>query len=110
MLPLGVLVGVTLFLELGALLYESMVKPLAVAPAGSPIPTDVTNAAAIGAVLYTNYALLFQLAGLILLVAMIGAIVLTQRHRFGVRRQRIHKQVSRTADIALVNVRPGEGA
>jgi NADH-quinone oxidoreductase subunit J len=71
----------------------------------------VTNAQAIGAVLYTKYLIAFELSGVILLVAMIGAIVLTLRHRLGVKRQNITKQLSRTRaqSVALINVKPGEG-
>jgi NADH-quinone oxidoreductase subunit J len=67
--------------------------------------------AAIGRVLYTQYFYLFQVAGLVLLVAMIGAIVLTLRHRPNVKRQRIAEQVARTKETAIEirQVRPGQG-
>ena len=70
-----------------------------------------TNAEAIGRVLYTNYIYLFQAAGLVLLVAMIGAIVLTLKHRPHIKRQSIASQVARTPARGLVNVtiRPGAG-
>jgi NADH-quinone oxidoreductase subunit J len=63
-------------------------------------------------VLYTDYLYAFQISGLILLVAMIGAIVLTLRHRKGVRKQRIARQVSRRREdaVVLVSLKPGEGA
>ena len=72
---------------------------------------DVTNAEAIGRVLYTDYVYFFQAAGLVLLVAMIGAIVLTLRHKPGVRRQVIADQVARTAQTGMrtVTIKPGEG-
>ena len=72
---------------------------------------DVTNAEAIGRVLYTDYVYLFQAAGMVLLVAMIGAIVLTLRHKPGVKRQVIMNQVLRTpkTGMRLVNPKPGEG-
>lgn len=72
---------------------------------------DVTNAEAIGNVMYTDYLLLFQLAGVVLLIAMIGAIVLTLRSRPGVRRQNIAKQTARTREDAVeaVDVTPGQG-
>lgn len=112
-LPLGVFVAVVLFIELGALLYTSIQTPAAVAEAASPMPdlAQVTNAQAVGSVLYTDYILAFELSGVILLVAMIGAIVLTLRHRLGVKRQNITKQLSRTREqsVALVNVKSGEG-
>ncbi len=112
-LPVGIGVAVLLFLELGVLLYSSILSPAPVALATSPIPSalEISNAKAIGQVLYTNYLIAFQLSGIILLVAMIGAIVLTHRHRLGVKRQNINKQLSRTREgaVALVNVKPGEG-
>lgn len=75
------------------------------------IDPGVSNIEAIGAVLYTDYVYLFQAAGLILLVAMIGAIVLTLRHREGVKRQDVGKQVARTREdgVELIDLEPGEG-
>jgi NADH-quinone oxidoreductase subunit J len=74
-------------------------------------PGGVSNTEAIGRVLYTDYVFFFQLAGLVLLVAMIGAIVLTLRHKPGVKRQDIGKQVARTpkTGMELVQIKPGEG-
>ncbi|MFB2604890.1 NADH-quinone oxidoreductase subunit J, partial [Rhizobium phaseoli] len=78
-----------------------------------PIPalTERTNTAALGDVLYTNYVYFFQIAGLVLLVAMIGAIVLTLRHRTNIKRQNIPRQVARTPATAVevVSVKPGQG-
>ena len=70
-----------------------------------------TNAEAIGRVLYTDYVYIFQAAGIVLLIAMIGAIVLTLRHKPGVRRQNIGRQVARTArsGMRVVDIKPGEG-
>jgi NADH-quinone oxidoreductase subunit J len=78
---------------------------------GAGAAADVTNAQAIGQVLYTNYVYFFQAAGLVLLVAMIGAIVLTLRHKPGVRRQVIMDQVLRTpaTGMRMVSPKPGEG-
>jgi len=75
-------------------------------------PAGMTNTEALGHILYTDYIYYFQTAGLVLLVAMIGAIVLTLRHRPGVRRQSIAAQVGRTpADaIEMVDIKPGQGA
>lgn len=116
-LPLGLAGAVLLFIELAAVMYVSSGGPLpgiVAADAIQPIPNPdlVTNTQAIGNVLYTDYIYLFQLAGLILLVAMIGAIVLTHRERKGVRKQNISKQVNRTRDesIVMVDIKPGEGA
>jgi NADH-quinone oxidoreductase subunit J len=79
----------------------------------APIPpvSDVSNTQALGLVLYTRYIYYFQAAGLILLVAMIGAIVLTLRHKPNVKRQNIAEQNARTVKTAIDirHVRPGEG-
>jgi NADH-quinone oxidoreductase subunit J len=71
----------------------------------------VTNTEALGLVLYTRYIYFFQAAGLVLLVAMVGAIVLTLRHKAGVKRQDIGTQVARTKATAIEirQVRPGQG-
>ena len=112
-LPTGIAVAVLLFIEMGVLLYNSLLTPAVLAPVVQAIPDAATtsNAKAIGLVLYTDYLILFQLAGVILLVSMIGAIVLTHRHRTGVKRQNIGKQLARkrSESVQLVNVKPGEG-
>ena len=74
-------------------------------------PNAETNVEAIGQVMYTDYLLLFQISGVVLLIAMIGAIVLTLRHRPGVKRQSVEKQTGRTREeaIELKDVRPGQG-
>ncbi len=112
-LPLGVGLAAFLFMELSVLLYQSLLTPAPVADAAVAIPPldQVTNARAIGQVLYTHYLLLFQMAGFILLVAMIGAIVLTHRHRPGVRRQVIAAQNARTREesVQIVKVETGKG-
>jgi NADH-quinone oxidoreductase subunit J len=110
-LPLGALVALALFAELG------LVGSAALSANGAPIalqqvaPSAVTNAESLGRILYTNYILIFQLAGLVLLVAMIGAIVLTLRHRPGVRRQDVGAQVGRKRSeaVELKDIRPGQG-
>jgi NADH-quinone oxidoreductase subunit J len=105
-------VGIVLLLELigSALLWKF--SPAAPASVAHPTPTAISNTEAIGRILYTDYIYYFQIAGLVLLVAMIGAIVLTLRHRPGVRRQDIGKQNARVASeaMALVDVKPGQGA
>ena len=77
----------------------------------SPTPDDMTNVAALGALIYDRYVLFFQIAGLVLLVAMIGAIVLTLRHRDGVKRQDMHAQVNRKREdsVEIVDIKSGEG-
>ncbi len=102
-MPIGALIGLVLLVELVLLFGAWVISPGAVAVARSPIPPaeSVTNTHAIGAVLYTDYVYLFQAAGLILLVAMIGAIVLTLRSREGVFRQSISAQVARRPEEAI---------
>ncbi len=112
-LPVGALIGVILLVELavvfGGWTMTDRVETLRVFP--SPDPTDVTNTEALGRIMYTDYALVFQAAGLVLLVAMIGAIVLTLRRRPGVRKQKISDQVFRDAKetVVMVQVESGKG-
>lgn len=101
-LPIGILVGVVLAAELVFVSAAWYVAPEAAAQAMVVPGVVVTNTEAIGMVLYTRYVYAFQASGLILLVAMIGAIVLTLRARTGVRRQTIDKQVNRTREEAMV--------
>ena len=112
--PLGALVGLILLAELILVLGFQFVRPAALATASAPIPTagsGITNTEAIGRVLYTKYVYFFQGAGLILLVAMIGAIVLTLRHKEGVKRQSIAAQVARGKKTAMDVVKvPSGGA
>ena len=77
----------------------------------APSPAGVTNTQALGRLLYTDYIYLFQAAGIVLLIAMIGAIVLTLRRRPGVRRQKISEQLGRTRaeSVELRKVQPGSG-
>jgi NADH-quinone oxidoreductase subunit J len=110
-LPIGLIVALLLFGELVLVANASLSAhgaPIALAPEGQ---AQVTNAEQIGQVLYTDYLLLFQMAGLILLVAMIGAIVLTLRHRPGVKKQDIAAQVGRRRSeaVELKDVTPGKG-
>ena len=110
-LPAGALIALVLLGELvlvaGAAMSAPSV-PIALPPEGQ---AQVTNAEAIGRVLYTDYLLVFQLAGLVLFVAMIGAIVLTLRRRPGVKKQDIAAQVGRkrSEGVELKDVRPGQG-
>ncbi len=90
-----------------------VVRPEAGLRAASPTPPMelVTNTHALGRVLYTDYVFLFQAAGMVLLVAMVGAIVLTLRRREGVKRQRVKDQLGRirAEAVELKKVQPGEG-
>jgi len=112
-LPIGALVGAVFFAELFLVVAGWTIAPTISASITAPIPptASVTNTEAIGNVLYTRYVYFFQVAGLILLVAMIGAIVLTLRHREKVKRQNVAEQVARTKATAIevVKVRPGQG-
>lgn len=106
-------VALLLLAEMGLMFYAGLHQETALAESAQPIPPveEISNVEAIGRVLYTDYIYHFQLSGLILLVAMIGAIVLTLRTREGVRKQSIAKQNARTRaeSIAMVDVRSGEG-
>jgi NADH-quinone oxidoreductase subunit J len=110
--PVGFVVGVVLLSELVLVLGVRFVRPGALATASAPIPTPgsgISNTEAIGRVLYTQYAYYFEGAGLILLVAMIGAIVLTLRHKEGVKRQSIAAQVARGPKTAVEVVKVASG-
>jgi len=112
-LPLGSVVGLILVLELAIVVSGFVISPSVSNrfAAAIPAPQDVTNTEAIGNLLYTNYVYFFQAAGMILLVAMIGAIVLTHRSREGVRKQRISDQVARRPEetVEVVKVPTGSG-
>ena len=112
-LPVGALVGLILLAELLVVGGGWVVIPQAETVAAAPIPPidQVTNTEAIGRLIYTKYIYLFQTAGLVLLVAMVGAIVLTLRSRAGVRKQRISDQVARRPEdaIEVVKVTTGSG-
>ena len=111
-LPTGAVIAGILTVEMVGIA-ATVANRGAAAGAAGPAPEvgGVTNAQAIGAVLYTDYIYFFQAAGLVLLVAMIGAIVLTLKHRSGVKRQDVAAQVARTpaAGMRLVTIRSGEG-
>ena len=114
-LPIGALIGFILLAELMLVFGSWALAPGIAGLAAAPLPADstaVSNTRALGDLLYTRYVFAFQAAGLILLVAMIGAIVLTLRTRVGVRRQRIPEQLARrrAESIALVRAPLGGGA
>jgi len=112
-LPIGALVGIVLLVELGFVLATWVFVPEVGQLSAVPTPpiTEVTNTEAIGRVIYTDFIYLFQAAGMVLLVAMVGAIVLTLRRRPGVRRQRIADQVARRPEdsVEVVKVPTGSG-
>ena len=110
-MPLGALIALALMGELALVASASMSAQGAPIALGPVETGGVTNAEAIGQVLYTEYLLAFQMAGLVLFVAMIGAIVLTLRHRAGVKKQDIAAQVGRkrSEGVELKDIRPGQG-
>jgi NADH-quinone oxidoreductase subunit J len=109
--PVGVVVGVILLLELLLVGGSYVMAPQVTASSVVPINTAIDNTHALGQVIYTRYVFLFQGAGAVLLVAMVGAIVLTLQHRVNVRRQSIAHQTQRTRAEAteLVKVKSGQG-
>ncbi|WP_416896799.1 MAG: NADH-quinone oxidoreductase subunit J [Minwuia sp.] len=112
-LPIGLLVGIILLVEILLVVGAWVISPEIAANATAPAPAPEVreNTAALGDLIYTNYVYLFQAAGMILLVAMIGAIVLTLRTRPGVKKQRISDQIGRTRSqsVELKKVQPGQG-
>jgi len=110
-LPIGLAIGIVLLMQLGLALGDWHVAEGAEAARRAVTPDGIENTAALGLLLYDQYFLLFQLAGLILLVAMIGAIVLTLRHRDGIKRQNVHQQMWRdpATAIEMKDVKPGQG-
>jgi NADH-quinone oxidoreductase subunit J len=111
-LPVGATIGLILLGELGLVVGTWTLSPGLLKVVAAPLPGGtVSNTEAIGLLLYTRYLFYFQAAGLILLVAMVGAIVLTLRHKAGVRRQSVAQQVARdpASAIEIRHVTPGQG-
>ena len=110
-LPLGLLIGLVLLAQLGMALSGWTASEAADGLRAAPIVEGVQNTRGLGAVLYDRYALMFQMSGLVLLVAMIGAIVLTMRHRKDVKRQNVLEQMWRdpAKQLELKDVKPGQG-
>ncbi len=112
-LPIGGLIGVILLIELLFIFASWTVAPDAANVAAAPMSTlgEVSNTRALGLLLYTKYIYFFQASGLVLLVAMIGAIVLTLRKRKGVRRQKVPDQLrrSRAESVEIKKVETGKG-
>ena len=110
-IPVGLIVSVIIFLELIIVISGWKYKPDLVTAMYLPIDRDISNTHAIGYVLYTDYIHIFQLSGMILLVAMIGAIVLTFRQRTGVKRQSYFSQISRekSESVELIEVEFNKG-
>lgn len=112
-LPIGSIIGVILLIELIMVLGAYAIAPELIAQPVVPIPDPqaVSNTEALGLLIYTKYIYFFQAAGMVLLVAMIGAIVLTLRHKEGVKRQNISEQVARRPEtsIEVRKVESGKG-
>jgi len=112
-LPIGALIGGILVVELVSVLFFWALRPETSQVIATPIPppASITNTEALGQVLYTRYIYFFQAAGLVLLVAMVGAIVLTLHHKPKARRQDAGRQVARTKSraIEVVKVKSGQG-
>ena len=113
-MPVGLLLALVLLVQLGFAFgaWEVNDEALALRQAVTPAPEVVDNTTALGMLIYTKYVFLFQMAGLVLLVAMIGAIVLTLRKRVAVKRQDVLVQMYRDPKEAvhLVDIKPGRGA
>ena len=110
-LPVGIVIGGIFMFELLLVVGAWVINPTVAKTITAAIPTNVSNTEALGLVLYTKYIHYFQLAGMVLLVAMIGAIVLTLRHKSNVKRQNINVQNARTPEIAMAlrKVASGQG-
>jgi NADH-quinone oxidoreductase subunit J len=105
----GAIVGGIVLVELVALFSYRGLNIASTINTASPTPADLTNTQALGEILYTKYVYFFQCSGLILLVAMIGAIVLTLKHRAGVKRQSVAEQVARSPKTTLEVVKVPSG-
>ncbi|MBX9649815.1 MAG: NADH-quinone oxidoreductase subunit J [Xanthobacteraceae bacterium] len=111
-LPVGLVIGGIFVFELLLVVGGWVINPSVTRNITSAIPANVSNTEALGLVLYTKYIHYFQLSGMVLLVAMIGAIVLTLRHKASVKRQDINVQNARTPELAMAlrtNVASGQG-
>jgi NADH-quinone oxidoreductase subunit J len=110
-LPVGALVGIVFLIELLLVVGSWAIGPGVPRSITAPIPEALTNTQALGQLLYTRYVYFFQAAGIVLLVAMIGAIVLTLRHKPHARRQNVGRQLAHTRETQLEirHVRPGQG-
>ena len=112
-LPVGLLIGIVLLVQLGFAFgaWETSEIALSQRAAITPPPLEMDNTTALGMLIYTKYVFLFQAAGLVLLVAMIGAIVLTLRKRKDVKRQDVLTQMYRdpATAVELKDIKPGQG-
>jgi NADH-quinone oxidoreductase subunit J len=109
--PVGGTIGLIVLVELALVAGSWAIAPDSLKAVAAPPADGVTNTQALGEILYTKYVYYFEASGLILLVAMIGAIVLTLRHKQGVKRQDVSAQVARNPATAMevIKVKPGQG-
>jgi NADH-quinone oxidoreductase subunit J len=109
--PVGVVIGAILLLELVLVGVSYVMAPEVTSASVVPINEAITNTRALGQVIYTRYVFLFELAGGVLLVSMVGAIVLTLQHKVNVKRQNVMRQISRkrSEGTELVKVKTGQG-
>jgi NADH-quinone oxidoreductase subunit J len=114
LLPIGMLISLVLLVQLGFVFggWEVNEEAITLRAAVTPAPEAIDNTTALGMLIYTKYVFLFQMAGLVLLTAMIGAIVLTMRKRAWVKRQDVLTQMYRDpkAAVELRDIKPGQGA
>ena len=110
-LPIGLLISLVIFFELIVVIGGWKFKPDLMTSMSLSINQNITNTHSLGSVIYTDYIHVFQLSGMILLIAMIGAIVLTFRQRSGLKRQSYFKQISRekSEGVELVDVKSNKG-
>ena len=108
-LPLGLLLALILLIEIGAAIFAWAAGGIRLSSRAAPIEQGTSNIEALGNLLYTRYVFIFEAAGIVLLVAMVGAIVLTHRTRSDVRPQNVGSQVRRRPEDAVVNMQPGVG-
>ena len=107
--PYGFLLALVLLAEIGAAVLAWNAGGISLQARAAPTGPEVSNIVALGNLLYTRYVFIFEAAGLVLLVAMVGAIVLTHRARSDVRPQNVGDQVRRRPEDAVVKMRPGVG-
>jgi len=108
-LPVGILLAIALFTEIILSVLARSAGPIPLGARAAPIDPHASNIVALGNLLYTRYVFIFEAAGLVLLVAMVGAIVLTHRHRSDFRPQKVSDQIRRRPEDAVVNMHPGIG-
>ena len=110
-IPIGLIISTVIFFELIIVIGGWKYKPDLLELNNIPVSNELSNTHSLGAVLYTDYIHIFQLSGMILLVAMVGAIVLTFRQRSGVKKQSYFKQISRerSEGVDLVEVESNKG-